>query len=158
MAFSVPYFDWASCTKKIVVKKVDPEAIMLSKATVCSEGYDLSAVCDYTIPEGQTRFLATGLSIQCPSQVYAEIHGRSSMAAKGVIVHNGIIDQDYPGSIFVIAMNCCKEDYQVRKGDRIAQIIFKKKVEVTLIDENSRVIEPPVFLAVRRGGFGSSGI
>ena len=126
----------------------------------------LSAGCDLraAVPEGETltlkpgeRTLApTGLAMALPAGWEAQIRPRSGLAAKhGVTCLNtpGTIDADYRGEIKVILINLGAEDFIIRRGDRIAQMVFApvhKGVfrEVQTLDETAR----------GAGGFGSTGV
>ena len=139
------------------VKQLNVDAYPLKKTSPHSEGYDLCSMMDIAIKPGEVRFFPTGLSIQCSRNIYGHIYGRSSHAMKGLIVHNGIIDQDYTGQLAVIVGNYSKNTYNVRKGHRIAQLIFKKRTAITFVNQQNEKIEIPTFTPIRTGGFGSSG-
>ena len=80
------------------------------------------------------------------------IRGRSSMAARGIWAHTGTIDADYRGELGAILYNTNPFETQIRKGDRIAQLIVSPIIGVNLL----RVTE--VGTTDRgEGGFGSTG-
>lgn len=118
---------------------------------------DLRSVDEVVIETGERRLIGTGLALSIPEGYYAEINSRSGLAAKhGIQVLNapGIIDSGYRGEIKVILLNTDKnEDFTVKKGDRIAQMIVKKLDPVVFevvsdLDETER----------GEGGFGSTGV
>lgn len=92
--------------------------------------YDLYAPKDIIVKNGQTLRLPMGIALQMPDflnekmGIYAQITDRSSMAKKGIHVHGGVIDSNYRGEISVVLQNHNGDDYEIKKGDRIAQIIF----------------------------------
>lgn len=74
--------------------------------------------------------------MQIPPNTYGRIAGRSSLALKRMIgIGGGVIDSDYRGNIKVIVFNHHQENiFNIRKGDRIAQIIFESIITPRLIE------------------------
>ncbi len=104
---------------------------------------------------GARRAVATGLVFELPSGIEMQVRPRSGLALKhGVTVPNapGTIDPDYRGELKVIMQNTGAEPVGIRRGDRIAQLVFAR-YERPIIDEASELSE------TRRGagGFGSTG-
>src|SRR5437588_5399863 len=80
-----------------------------------------------TIPPNERMVISTGIAIATPPGTYARIAPRSGLAAKHSIdIGAGVIDQDYRREIKVILINHSKYTYQVRRGDRIAELILEK--------------------------------
>ena len=136
------------------VKKLDPEAIVPTKANESDAGYDLYALEDVEIPAVNHKLVKTGISVAIPAGYVGLIWPRSGLAYKnGLDVYAGVIDAGYRGDVGVILYNSrVSNHYQVKKGDRIAQILFQKVesfdlVEVDDLDDTQR----------GQGGFGSSG-
>lgn len=123
-----------------------------------SSGLDLYADLekDLSIPFGEPKAVPTGIYISIPKGYEAQIRSRSGLALKeGVFCLNspGTIDSDYRGEIKVILANVKKEDFVVKKGMRIAQMVFSKIESVSLspvstLSETSR----------SSGGFGHTGV
>jgi dUTP pyrophosphatase len=119
-------------------------------------GLDIYAAEDALVQNGCVSLVATGLYIELPMGYEAQIRCRSGLALKyGIMMVNGIgtIDSDYRGEIKIILTNCTNTPYQIKKGDRIAQMVFCKYiqaefVEVSELESTQR----------NEGGFGSSGI
>ena len=126
-------------------------------ATKMSAGMDLEAAVDepVVLKAGEWKLIPTGLSIALLEGYEAQIRPRSGLAFKhGITVLNspGTIDADYRGEIKVILINHGKEDFTIRRGERIAQMIIAKHSqveweEVANLDETER----------GAGGFGSTG-
>jgi len=119
-------------------------------------GYDLRSTIDISIEAGQRALIPTGVSIALPAGFVALVHPRSGLAAKyGVTVLNapGTVDAGYRGEIAVTLINHGQETFEVKRGDRIAQIIFQKFETVNFVS----VTELP---GSQRGnaGFGSTGV
>ena len=118
-------------------------------------GADLKSTEDHVIPSGERQLVKTGVKIAMPDGFVGLVHPRSGLAAKnGITVLNtpGTIDAGYRGEIMVTLLNTSNESFEVRRGDRIAQLLFQK-------------VERAEFIAVSQlpesargdGGFGSSG-
>ena len=118
-------------------------------------GWDLftSEPCD--IPPGETADVHTGIRIEMPPFLYAQITGRSSSLRKhGLLVNEGIIDNGYTGELFVCIHNLGKETFHVEKGMRLAQVLFHVIEDVRWAEVNEIKPSPG-----KRGdaGFGSTG-
>jgi dUTP pyrophosphatase len=126
-------------------------------ATGASSGMDLRAHidCPVLLAPLERALIPTGISIGLPEGYGAEIRPRSGLAVEfGVTVLNapGTIDADYRGEIKVILVNLGAEPFEVRRGDRVAQIVFTRAErvrwqEVELLPGSGR----------GQGGFGSTG-
>ena len=96
------------------------------RVTVGSAGYDLFPIMDKLIKQSEAELIRTDLNLAIPTGHYGKIAERSGLALKIIVAHNGTIDSDFRGVVCVILTNNSKSYYQVKKGDRIAQIIFEK--------------------------------
>jgi dUTP pyrophosphatase len=121
-------------------------------------GMDLRAAIQaaVTIQPGEIRLIPTGLSISVPSGYEAQIRPRSGLALNhgiGLVNSPGTIDADYRGEIGLIVVNWGEKSFEIRRGDRIAQIIIAKvyQAEILLVDDLDGTIRG-------RGGFGHTGI
>ncbi|RNC70360.1 MAG: dUTP diphosphatase [Desulfuromonadales bacterium] len=120
-------------------------------------GMDLCADLDedFVLAPGERRLVPTGIAIALPDGYEAQVRPRSGLALKhGIALVNspGTIDPDYRGEIGVILINHGCESFVVRRGERIAQIVFAPfvradLVEVAQLDETVR----------GEGGFGHTG-
>lgn len=125
--------------------------------TAGSVGADLRAAIDKTLFINPTGFavIPTGISIELPAGYEAQVRGRSGLAAKrGLFMLNGVgtIDSDYRGEICCILANFTSEFREIKRGDRIGQLVINKIVipqfvEVTELSDSDR----------GAGGFGSTG-
>lgn len=94
-------------------------------------GMDLYAAVEENtaIPVGKIRLIPTGLKVSIPVGYEIQIRPRSGLALKhGIMLVNspGTIDSDYRGEIKIIMMNLGEEDFVIRRGDRVAQMVLKK--------------------------------
>lgn len=124
------------------------------RATPGAAGYDLQADADITLHVGEIIKVPTGVSLEIPEGFEGQVRSRSGLASKGVIVVNspGTIDSDYRGEIQVLLMSL-KNTHEVKKGDRIAQLVFAPVVRVELFKSVSCLDETER----NAGGFGSTG-
>ena len=142
-----------------VVTKLVDHAIIPTRAHDSDAGMDLSSSEDVTVPAGSQVFVGTGIAISIPCDCYGRVAPRSGLAAKHSIhVMAGVIDSGYKGEIKVILFNLGKKDLEVKKGDRIAQIVFEKIYTPDTLVEVSN--EEYNYGASTRGtgGFGSTGV
>ena len=126
--------------------------------TNASAGMDLRANLEESVilKPLERAIIKTGLFIELPIGIEAQVRPRSGLAAKkGVTVLNapGTIDADYRGEIGVILVNLSNEDFTIKNGERIAQLIIAKHEraaweEVEVLGETMR----------GEGGFGSTGV
>lgn len=145
-----------------IYKKSNRETIKLPQyQTTGSSGLDLVANLDQdtkqiTIKPNKWEIIPTGITIELPDGCEAQIRPRSGLAYKyGVTVLNspGTIDNDYRGEIKIILINHGHEDFIVKNGDRIAQMIISKYEQVELEE-----IEFLTETTRNDGGFGSTGV
>lgn len=142
--------------KEIKIKLLNNDANVPVKATEHSSGYDLFSSVEYNLTKGSYELIPTGIIIELEKGMEAQIRPRSGLAIKnGITVLNspGTIDADYRGEIKVILINHSKEDFLIKKGMRIAQIIFSN-----IIDINFRLAGDLNKTERDFGGFGSTGI
>lgn len=138
------------------VKKLTTTAIIPSRATNGSAGYDISADETVEIMPGEIKFVSTGIAIENNDPRTAiMLYPRSGLSCKyGVTLANnvGIIDSDYRGEIKAALINNSKEPYTVNKGERIAQLIFQP-IKLSVLREVDEIRETER----GTGGFGSTG-
>lgn len=133
--------------------RLSEHATAPSKGSARAAGYDLYSAYDYTIPPMEKTLVKTDIQIALPSGCYGRVAPRSGLAAKHFIdVGAGVIDEDYRGNLGVVLFNFGKEKFEVKKGDRIAQLIcerifYPEIEEVQVLDDTER----------GSGGFGSTG-
>ena len=137
------------------IKKLCFDAIIPTRGSDRSVGYDLYSVADTTVPcQAGNALVATGLAITLPPGCYGRVAPRSGLAVKHCIqVGAGVIDPDYTGEVKVVLFNHGDKDFEVKKGDRIAQLVLERCEtppieEINIVEDTER----------GSGGFGSTGI
>ncbi|MFM1888351.1 MAG: dUTP diphosphatase [Flavobacteriaceae bacterium] len=126
--------------------------------TQASAGVDLRAYVPNPIvlKPMERALIPTGLYIELPLGVEAQVRSRSGLALKkGISVLNapGTVDADYRGEIGVILINLSQEDFTVNDGDRIAQLVLARHERATF-----ELVETLSETQRGAGGFGSTGI
>ena len=131
-------------------------------ATPHSAGMDLRAAIPagetWTLASGERRLVPTGLSMAIPEGFEAQVRPRSGLALKhGVTVLNspGTIDADYRGEVQVVLINHGHAPFELRRGDRIAQMLVAPVVRWTW--EPVPSVEELGDTARGAGGYGSTG-
>ena len=129
---------------KLLVKKLSPAAVLPTRGSTGAAGYDLSAAKDCVVPARGKALVPTDLSIAIPSGTYARIAPRSGLAWKNSIdVGAGVVDEDYRGPVGIILFNHSDVDFNIKAGDKVAQLILEKIAiaeveEVESLDETVR--------------------
>ena len=118
---------------QVKIKLLHPYAKIPTRKYEGDAGYDLYSVEDKVIPPWEIAEVHTGIAIEIPKGFYAEIHSRSGLRRKGIVPPVGIIDQGYRGDLRVILYNFTGKAYSIKKGDRIAQLILKPRIEVSFL-------------------------
>lgn len=140
---------------KLFVKKLSEFATVPTRGSKFAAGYDLYSAYDYVIKARGKDMIKTDLQIALPSGTYGRVAPRSGLAWKHSIdVGAGVIDEDYRGPLNVILFNFGDQDFEIKRGDRVAQLICEK-IEQTEIVEAEGQLED-----TERGinGFGSTGV
>ncbi|KAM4678341.1 deoxyuridine 5'-triphosphate nucleotidohydrolase, mitochondrial [Discoglossus pictus] len=133
--------------------KLSENAVTPSRGSARAAGYDLYSAYDYVIPALGKALVKTDIQIAVPHGCYGRVAPRSGLAAKHFIdVGAGVIDEDYRGNVGVVLFNFGKDAFEVKKGDRVAQLIcerifYPELEEVKVLDDTER----------GAGGFGSTG-
>lgn len=147
-------------TIKIAVCKVKgAEDIPLPQyMTQGASGMDLAAnVSQITYLEpGEFKVIPCGIKLELPSGFEAQVRPRSGLAVKhGITVLNspGTIDFDYRGEIKVVLINHGKQKFEIKRGDRIAQLVISEVVQAEIF-QNHNLLETER----GEGGFGHTGV
>ena len=115
---------------EILVTKLDNDAVIPTYAKPGDAGADLYSISDLVLSPGERALVKTGIAIALPNGYVGLVHPRSGLGLKnGISVVNtpGTIDSGYRGEIGVVLINHdLHESFQVKKGDRIAQLVIQK--------------------------------
>ncbi len=142
---------------RITIKKLHPAAIIPEHAYDDGDaGVDLASVEELTLREGERALVPTGIAVAIPQGFGGFVQPRSGLAARhGITLTNspGLIDSNYRGEIKVIMQNTGHADFEIRVGDRIAQLVVMP-VEQVQFEEVDELPDS----GRGEGGFGSSGV
>lgn len=111
--------------KTIKFKKIHDLAILPNKKNKDDAGYDLVSIEEAVIPANRQQVFRTGIELaDCPKNVVLQVWSRSGLDSKyGLHVGAGIVDSGYRGEILVCLKNTFPNDYEVKIGDKIAQLV-----------------------------------
>lgn len=138
----------------IPVQKLSDTAKLPLRASEGSAACDLYADEDVTIPSLDRRPIGTGIAMSIPEGFCGRIVSRSGLAIRDKVdVVAGLIDSDYRGEIKVCLANFGSDKFEVKRGDRIAQLLILKHWTPILIET-----ETLTDTARGSGGFGSTGM
>jgi len=126
--------------------------------TAFSAGMDIRAELTgaVSLAPRQRILIPTGLYIQLPEGVEAQLRPRSGLAYKhGITVLNspGTVDADYRGELKVLLINLSEEEFVIQDGERVAQLVIAKHEQILW-----SVVERLEDSARASGGFGSTGV
>lgn len=132
--------------------KLDPDAIMPTRAHTTDAGLDLYAREDQLVPARGSAIFDTGVHVELPPQTAGFLKSKSGLNINHDLTSDGTIDEGYTGSIRVKLYNHGDTDYQISRGDKISQLVIQKilRPDLMLVDSLEET---------DRGdnGFGSSG-
>lgn len=123
-------------TVQIRFKRLRPTRVP-ARATPGSAGYDLCAAEEVVVGARGFAVVGTGIALEMPAGVEAQVRPRSGLAARngiGVLNSPGTVDSDYRGEVKVVLFNFSDSDFLVRPGDRIAQLVFSRALDVELAE------------------------
>ncbi len=157
-AFGTPLADAGfgrECRVRFKRLPSNPDLPLPARATSDAVGYDVRSAEDVRLDPGAAHAVATGWVMELPSGVECQVRPRSGLAARhGVTLPNspGTIDPDYRGELKVLLGNTGEKAFDIRRGDRIAQLVFGRFLapaveETEVVSETSRA----------SGSFGSTG-
>lgn len=112
---------------KILFKKLHPDAQVPTAQRTGDAGLDICSIEDITILAKKHIAVKTGISSYFPPEYVALVWDRGGMAFKhGLKTMAGVIDSNYRGEWMIVIFNTTDQDYQIKKGDRIAQVLIQK--------------------------------
>ena len=139
---------------EIRVKKLEKEAKLPARGQAGDAGFDLFSTQDLILKPGERVSCKTGLAIQIPSGYAGLIWDKGGPSHKfGIKVLGGVFDSNYTGEYLIGLINLSQEDFVIKVGQKIAQILVQK-VEDPVFVETDELQETPR----GDGRFGSTGI
>lgn len=140
--------------QKLKVSRLTERATIPTRESEMAAGCDLYSAYDYIIPAKGKQLIKTDLQIRVPLGTYGRIAPRSGLAWNSFIdVGAGVIDFDYCGNVCVLLYNHGNEDYIIKAGNRIAQLICTYITIPSIIE-----VESLTSTVRNNNGFGSTGL
>ena len=124
----------------IKIKKLEKSIELPKYQRVGDAAMDIKAGEDYMLRAGERKVVKTGLAFEIPRGYAGLIWDRGGMAANhGIHTMAGVLDSNYRGELMIVLKNLSGVDFEIKKGDRIAQMLIQKveEVEVEEVDELS---------------------
>lgn len=121
--------------KIVKFSKMTADAIVPYKSTPGAAGLDLFSAETLTIPARSTAVVGTALRVSMPRNCYGRIAPRYKTSARHSIdVGAGVVDSDYRGELKIVLFNHGDAEFVVKKHARVAQIIFEKIIQPTVVE------------------------
>lgn len=132
---------------------LDDGAFKLERAHQTDAGLDIRSPIDMIVRAHNSAVIPTGVHVQLPPDTDGQIWSKSGLNISHDIVVTGLIDEGYTGMIVVKMFNHGGDDYMIRAGDKIAQLVVTPVLYVEPVKVDGPLPETP------RGdnGFGSTG-
>jgi len=145
------------------VKLFNDDVIAPFKADSGCAGYDVFSTKNVIIPDGERCLIPLGFAVQVPNYYYLRVAPRSGLSLRGIDIGAGVIDSSYRGEVMVLVINNTGDDYEVKEGDKIAQLIMERcaNVEIQICyeysDSDSEYDDDLTETSRGTNGFGSTG-
>ncbi|MEK7451544.1 MAG: dUTP diphosphatase, partial [Patescibacteria group bacterium] len=138
----------------IKIVKIEEDAKIPNYANLSDAGMDLFSIEEVVLKIGERQAIRTGIKTEIPDGYVGLVWDKSGLALNnGIKTMAGVIDSGYRGEIKIVLINLGDEDFEIKKGQKIAQMLVQKveRPEIELVDELN---------ATERGenGFGSTGL
>ncbi|MGQ9707294.1 MAG: dUTP diphosphatase [bacterium] len=140
---------------KVRIHRLKKDVPLPYQATAGAAGFDLFSCHSRVIKAHSFGVVGTGITIELPAGIEAQIRPRSGLAFHhgiGILNSPGTIDPDYRGEIKLILFNISDNDFVIHSGERIAQIVFSRIIPVQFEETDSLSITKR-----GKGGFGHTG-
>ena len=138
---------------KVKVKRLKEGVVLPRYAHVGDAGMDLFSCEGCVVKVGERRLVSSGIAMELPEGYFASIRGKSGLAyKKGICILGGVVEFGYRGEYGVIILNTSSEDFEVKAGDKIAQVVIAPvaTAEVEEVEELNESVRG-------ESGFGSTG-
>ncbi len=132
--------------------KLDKNAFMPTRAHETDAGLDLRSPIDEVVPKCGSVCIDTGVHIELPQNTAGFLKSKSGLNVNHGITSEGVIDVGYTGSIRVKLYNHTYQDYYIKKGDKISQLVI-----IPILTPQLELVDELKNTERGEGGFGSTG-
>ena len=138
--------------KQVIECLVEDKAFLPKRANPTDAGADLMSTENCEIYPNEQKMIDTGVAVKIPEGYAGFVFNRSSQGKKGITIPHsvGVIDSDYRGNIKIILKNTSEDRYEIKVGDRIAQLVILPVLLPAFVDAWNDTERGT-------GGFGSTG-
>jgi dUTP pyrophosphatase len=122
----------------VKIKKMKENAIIPEYAHTGDAAMDLFSAEDCVVASGERKLIMTGIAMALPEGYFASIRDKSGLAyKKGITTLGGVIEYTYRGEYGVVMLNTGDEDFGIKVGDKIAQVVIQPvaTAEVESVEE-----------------------
>merc|ERR1712025_198309 len=143
-----------AASDRLLVATLSENATIPTRGSARAAGYYLYSAEDLSIPARGKGLVKTDIQIKVPHGTYGRVAPRSGLAWKNHIdIGAGVVDEDYRGNVGVVMFNHAEQEFVVKKGDRVAQLVCEKisYPGLELLDSLGETVRG-------EGGFGSTGV
>lgn len=121
---------------QIKIKKIKPEAITPNYALSGDVGLDLYSLDDCELQPGTKQIFGLGFALEIPNGYGAFVMDKGGMAKRGIHAMGGVFDAGYRGEYLAQLVNLSKDTYQIKAGDKIAQLVILPVAVAELVEAN----------------------
>ncbi|OGD67288.1 deoxyuridine 5'-triphosphate nucleotidohydrolase [Candidatus Campbellbacteria bacterium RIFOXYC2_FULL_35_25] len=139
---------------KIKIQKISEDAVVPNYAKAGDAGFDIYSSVDEAITPGEMKRISAGIKMEIPDGYVGLVWDKSGVAFNnGVKTMAGVIDSGYRGEILIVLKNLSEKTFEIKKGQKIAQMLIQKieSPEIEVADSLGETERGD-------GGFGSTGV
>jgi dUTP pyrophosphatase len=138
---------------RVRVKLLHPDAILPRRIYRGDACFDISSLEDTVIPAGESKLVKAGYALEIPEDYEIQLRPRSHQSFTTYLSHWGTIDSNFRGDIGPCLHNFSKNDYIVKRGDRVCQLAIRPAPKVSF-----KIVSDLTPSERGEKGFGSSGL
>ncbi|MFH1175381.1 MAG: dUTP diphosphatase [bacterium] len=111
---------------QLKIKKLSPDAKLPKFAYNDDAGMDIFALEDTLLIAGEKTIVKTGIAMEIPQGYIGLVWDKGSLANKNIHTMAGVVDAGYRGEVLILVFNLGKENIEIKKGQKIAQILIQE--------------------------------
>jgi len=119
---------------KLLIEKISKDAKLPVRSYKGDAGLDIYTIKNYSLLPSQPTMLSTGIKLAVPDGHVGLIWDRGSMGKAGIKTLGGVIDCGFRGELTIHLVNTTKKNYNIKKGEKIAQLLIQKVVLIEPVE------------------------